>query len=455
MTEIVGLAQFEFHERGVNWPPTHTPNLAAIAPGCPVLRKHWAGTSIAAGQEFMIWSLPVISYSSLTLTLVFDHFKSYQLSVRIRRNAACDFSPWASAGPIAAIVTASPAANPRAQSLPAWRLAWRASDPNIVVVIGYSPTRQRRASCIAKNAPFRVLSGPCGGELDGLHVFSGGEHLTDIPPDEIHDNRDEPGEERRDAHDILTEGTHRAAFDNSYVFGHRGTNVVEADDVGQAHQRAILLGRLMVLRKDHPIVRIEEQREAHRADNRGNDKAPAEQQHDVKEKRLRDQRGRPDEVDRIEGPAPEADVAVEPFAEEKGDTKECRAERQPEMLPEEILGGRREGNQHDRQDGRPHAPVLRVDPEVPVAHGQHGVDMIAADHDQKEKRQDQKIGCPDGIRCLGAGMERRTHRRMTCVFVSRRRASGGGRENRIRAGAAFDARRRRDRFGRRSRSGLN
>jgi FtsZ-interacting cell division protein ZipA len=117
---------------------------------------------------------------------------------------------------------------------------------------------------------------------------------------------------------------------------------VEADDVGQGHQRAILLGRLMEWRKDHPIVRIEEQRKAHRADNRGNDEAPAQQQHDVEEQRLRDQRGRPNEIDRIKGPAPEADVAVEPFAEEKGDTKERRAERQPEMLPEEILGGRRE-----------------------------------------------------------------------------------------------------------------
>ena len=53
MTEIVGLAQFELHERSVNVPPTHTPNLAAIAPGCPVLRKHWFGTSMAAGQAFM------------------------------------------------------------------------------------------------------------------------------------------------------------------------------------------------------------------------------------------------------------------------------------------------------------------------------------------------------------------------------------------------------------------
>src|SRR6202040_216326 len=117
--------------------------------------------------------------------------------------------------------------------------------------------------------------------------------------------------------------------------------------------RAVLLGRLMELRKDNPIVRIEEQREAHRADNRGNDEALAEQQHDVEEQRLRDQRGWPDEVDRIEGPAPEADVAVEPFAEEKGDTEERRAERQPEMLPEEILGGRRGGDQHDGRDGRP------------------------------------------------------------------------------------------------------
>src|SRR5437660_3873630 len=115
-----------------------------------------------------------------------------------------------------------------------------------------------------------LTQGYCEVSLDGLHVSRGGEHLTDIPPDEIHDNRDEPGEERRDAHDILPESTHRAAFDNSYVFGHRGTNVVEADDVGQGHQRAILLGRLMEWRKDHPIVRIEEQRKAHRADNRGN-----------------------------------------------------------------------------------------------------------------------------------------------------------------------------------------
>ena len=109
------------------------------------------------------------------------------------------------------------------------------------------------------------------------------------------------------------------------------------------------------------------------------------------------------------------------------------AERQPEMLPEEILGGRRECNQHDRQNGRPHAPVLPVDPEVPVAHGQHGVDMIATDHDQKQKRQDQKIGGPDGIRRLGAVTKRRT-----------RHSAGAG-----------AARRRRDLFGRRSRSGLN
>jgi hypothetical protein len=83
----------------------------------------------------MIWSLPVISYSSLTVTLVFDHFTSYQLSVRIRRNAACDFSPWASAGPMAAIVKASPAANPRAQILPIRRLAWRASELSIVLFL--------------------------------------------------------------------------------------------------------------------------------------------------------------------------------------------------------------------------------------------------------------------------------------------------------------------------------
>ncbi len=36
------------------------------------------------------------------------------------------------------------------------------------------------------------------------------------------------------------------------------------------------------------------------------------------------------------------------------------------------------------------------------------MDMIPADHDQKEERQDQKVGCVDGSRRLGAGMERRT-----------------------------------------------
>src|SRR5271157_3025463 len=143
----------------------------------------------------MIWSLPVISYSSLTLTLVFDHFRSYQLSVRIRRNAACDFSPWASAGPVAAIVTASPAARPRAQSLPAWRLAWRASVPNIVVVIVTSPHGKAVPLVIIARNRSSVPSKPCGNGLDFRHITHGGEHLADVPPDEIHDDRNEPREE--------------------------------------------------------------------------------------------------------------------------------------------------------------------------------------------------------------------------------------------------------------------
>ena len=48
------------------------------------------------------------------------------------------------------------------------------------------------------------------------------------------------------------------------------------------------------------------------------------------------------------------------------------------------------------------------------------MDVVSADHDQKEKRQDQKVGLPDGSRRLGARTERRTRHR-SCRF-------GGGRE---------------------------
>src|SRR5262249_33300092 len=82
--------------------------------------------------------------------------------------------------------------------------------------------------------------------------------------------------------------------------------------IGNRHQLAILLARLMELRQDDPIIRIHQKREAHRTDDHGDDPALGEQQHDIKEQRLGDQRSWPNEVDGIVSPAPEVDVAVEP-----------------------------------------------------------------------------------------------------------------------------------------------
>src|SRR5215471_18534358 len=164
-------------ERGVNTPPTQTPMRFAMAPGWPTLTKQRSGTRIAAGQVPlpMIWSLPVISYSSLTLTCVFDHLRSYHPRVRMRRKAACDFSPWASAGPADAMVKASPAARPTAQSLPAWRVASRASLVNIVVFIAF--TLPHGKAVVILGLPLSSLG--TARRLDGLHVFYGGEHLPD------------------------------------------------------------------------------------------------------------------------------------------------------------------------------------------------------------------------------------------------------------------------------------
>src|ERR1019366_7616099 len=138
--ELIGFTNLELHRTGRELPAD--PHAFAVRDGSGLSGIDEAALRNMDGRRPSIHdcSLPVISYSSLTLTLVFDHFRSYQFSVRIRRNAACDFSPWASAGPVATTVTASPAAKPRAQSLPAWRLAWRASELNNEVTSVWRPS---------------------------------------------------------------------------------------------------------------------------------------------------------------------------------------------------------------------------------------------------------------------------------------------------------------------------
>jgi len=85
-----------------------------------------------------------------------------------------------------------------------------------------------------------------------------------------------------------------------------------------------------------------------------------------------------------------------------------------------------------------------------VARRQHEMDVVAADHDQKQRDHQQKVGGLDGVRRLGARRERRTgYRSRQCATDAR-----GRMDRRVGAGAAFDARRRRDRFGHRTWPGL-
>src|SRR5208283_520995 len=55
--------------------------------------------------------------SSLTLTVVLDHETSYQFSVRMRKNACCDFSPCAEAGAVPSVANATPATSAETASL--------------------------------------------------------------------------------------------------------------------------------------------------------------------------------------------------------------------------------------------------------------------------------------------------------------------------------------------------
>ena len=78
--------------------------------------EYW-GLAVVSGQFLNTWNLPLTVILSLTLTLSVDHRRSYQWMVRIRRNACCDFSPWADASgayrPVAPTTIARPAAAQR------------------------------------------------------------------------------------------------------------------------------------------------------------------------------------------------------------------------------------------------------------------------------------------------------------------------------------------------------
>jgi hypothetical protein len=84
-SEIIGLADIEFHRTG--YEPAAYPNTKAARSGFGPPNAR-CGTGMFAGQ---VRTLPVISYSSLTLRVVFGHFRSYQLTARFSRNAAANF----------------------------------------------------------------------------------------------------------------------------------------------------------------------------------------------------------------------------------------------------------------------------------------------------------------------------------------------------------------------------
>src|SRR5208283_3387391 len=85
-------------------------------PGSPAFKNDDFGFATACGQAENTWNLPESTMSSLTLTVVLDQATSYQFSVRIRKNACCDFSPCAEAGAMAPTVAITAAA-PMAASL--------------------------------------------------------------------------------------------------------------------------------------------------------------------------------------------------------------------------------------------------------------------------------------------------------------------------------------------------
>jgi len=239
-----------------------------------------------------------------------------------------------------------------------------------------------------------LLSGVDAGLDAALQEADGGEPAADEMPHEVDQDGHEGREERGYRCDVLTESTQGAFFNHADVLGGAGTHIVVALDVGNGHQHAVVFNRYVQRRDDRPVARIEDQTPAHAANDGGEQVAAGQQQDGVEQDRTGNQDGREAEVHGEVGPAPEVEITVDPLTEQQSQYTDGGAPRLTEAFPQEVLYCRREGDEYDRGHGDPQTTVFPVGPEVPVTHGEHGVNVVGTADDEEENEQAQVVNGP-------------------------------------------------------------